>query len=182
MRYYCILQLDTFQDKDEGIEPIYSIRDIKPDVVRRTSVWTITEDQPDDDFIKQHRKYTGVLTYKDFMEFVYEYSPSYSNDTLGSLTEYGWLPAISLQAEFFENAERSVYVSPLPDEEVFELLEKRDDEQARMFWDICIEPRLDRAMEILKSLDFRKLKDLEADIGPDADQIFMEVEEEEANG
>jgi hypothetical protein len=90
--------------------------------------------------------------------------------------EYGWLPAISLQEEFYGNAEKSLYVSPLPDMEVFAAMDKRDKRQAGLFWDICIEPRLDRAMEILKSLDFSKLKDLETDFGPDIDQIFMEME------
>jgi hypothetical protein len=86
--------------------------------------WQITEDddQAEIDGLERHRKWVTrePITQAAFDEFVQHCDLAAEEvETLGSLTELGWLPAISFRAEskaYEYDAWISAYVTPLPND------------------------------------------------------------------
>jgi len=84
--------------------------------------WDLTEgdDQYEYDYLEgwekgKHRKYCREMGKKAFHNFV-ERTMLYAEDveTMGSITHFGWLPAISFNS-YEENAILNAYVTPLPE-------------------------------------------------------------------
>ena len=75
-----------------------------------------------------HRKYVGELNEEEFLDFIRDYEYSSTCNTMGSLTEYGWLPAFSVELSDNDNIE-CLYVSLLFDEklddEIMEIIENQ---------------------------------------------------------
>lgn len=63
-----------------------------------------------------HRKYVAVLNQDEFLEFIDDFSYCSTCDTMGSITEYGWLPSFNVEigGDNIEN----LYVSLLFDEKL----------------------------------------------------------------
>jgi hypothetical protein len=60
-----------------------------------------------------HEKWAGVLSRKEFDQFIYDtFLTAEDTETLGSLTEYGHMPAISFNADDNESI-CNAYVTPL---------------------------------------------------------------------
>lgn len=82
--------------------------------------WCITESGPSELFCttrpskSRHRKYTNVLTFKQLCELIdwCGLAPD-RQKTMGSLTEYGWLPAVSFSLSDYDVCGHA-HISPLP--------------------------------------------------------------------
>jgi hypothetical protein len=60
-----------------------------------------------------HEKWAGILSKADFEKFLYDtFLTAEDCETLGSLTEYGWMPAIPFNADDEESI-CNAYVTPL---------------------------------------------------------------------
>jgi hypothetical protein len=65
-----------------------------------------------------HRKYVAQLNNEEFSEFIDEFAYNSTCDTMGSITEFGWLPSFSIEIES-DNIEH-IYISVLFNEELSE--------------------------------------------------------------
>jgi len=106
LKYYAILTIDTYQKE-------ITIRSIKPKIVRRPKFW-VTEDTPEDSYVKKHRKYCGILSPQEMSEFLYKEFSS-AEDTMGAITEYGLTPAVSFN-DNVDGYRTNAYVFPILDE------------------------------------------------------------------
>jgi len=114
MDFYVIYSYDTPLD--------VSVRRFQPPKLHK---WQLTEQSDGKDgsevFYEEggkHRKYVALLSFKDFKEFVDDQCLVMDTvETMGSLTEFGLLPAHSFNGynyEVYQNA----YVTPLPHSEI----------------------------------------------------------------
>lgn len=112
VNYYVILSLDI----PKGVGRKITLPQAKPDIVKYPK-FVITETKVEDrSWCATHRKYVGVLSPEETIRFLDD-NFSDACKTMGSITELGWLPAIS-----FSNGEDDLYylnayVSPILDEE-----------------------------------------------------------------
>lgn len=61
-----------------------------------------------------HTKKVALLTQEQVQEYLEELCPDYRCQTTGSLTEYGWNPAISFDSEVYtNNISENTYISPI---------------------------------------------------------------------
>ena len=115
MRFYVIYSFDILRE--------LSVQSLKPPFIKR---WTLTEqdDQYDYDYLGKeyengkHRKYVAELSKKQFKQFIEEQSLYCDEvETMGSLTEFGLLPAISYRSDDDDHyiINQSAYVTPLPE-------------------------------------------------------------------
>ena len=107
IQYYVIFQFNTYR-KEESVQEYYP-----RDSLRKKM--QITEDQPefisDEVRIWKHRKLCGVLNFRELENFLWDTGLFYEEvETLGSLTELGWLPAFAFSDE---EVDSKAYVSPL---------------------------------------------------------------------
>ncbi len=152
----------------------------KPKCVRYPK-WVVTEDKPNEKEIKTHRKYVAMnLSYQDLEEFINMACFDNVDQTMGSLTERGLLPALSFNIDTFDgynnifhNAYVSVVLSPETENKIIEEIDKRwgwESPQAKMFQE-KIRNELDKRQERLNELvddvedDFREfMADFEIDL------------------
>jgi len=67
----------------------------------------------DDQRMGKHRKYAGVLTRKQFDALCDDQGLFMENiETMGSITDIGWLPAMSFRSESYD-CYQNAYVTPL---------------------------------------------------------------------
>jgi hypothetical protein len=113
MKFYVIYSFDILADM--------SVKALQPINVK---AWELTETDDSYDYLGpeyengKHRKYCRLMSKEAFVRFI-EDQCLYMNDidTLGSLTEYGHLPAFSFDSEPDERwiINQNAYVTPLPD-------------------------------------------------------------------
>lgn len=115
MNFYIIYSFDILRSE--------SVNAYKPPFIKQ---WTLTEDDDlyEYDYLGKeyengkHRKYTAILNKKQFKQFIDDQC-LYMDDveTMGSLTEYGHLPAFSFRNDDDEMCivNQSAYVTPLPE-------------------------------------------------------------------
>lgn len=120
MQFYVIYSFD--------IPSSEYVRRYNPPFIARngkSKVWDCTEgdEQYDYSYLEgvwtkgKHRKYCGLLTKEQFEEFVSDCNLYPENcETMGSLTEMGWLPAISFNGQ--DDIISSAYVTPIIKEEL----------------------------------------------------------------
>jgi hypothetical protein len=117
LRFYVIYSFDIYHDQ--------SVKPFQPPNVKQ---WDMTEDdnQYEFDYLGKdyengkHRKYVADLSYEQFNRFVDHLSLVASDvETMGSLTEFGVLPAISFDGLYYDGDDaifQNAYVTPyLPD-------------------------------------------------------------------
>lgn len=119
MKFYIIYSFDVTKEM--------SVNPFKPPLIKR---WTMTEDDDcyEYDYLGEkyekgkHRKYTALLNKNQFKRFI-EHCNMVMDDveTMGSITEYGHLPALSfnindaVQNDYYELINAFAYVTPLPE-------------------------------------------------------------------
>ena len=124
--FYVIFAFNTYR-KEESVNEYYPRANIRRKM-------QITEDQPefisDEVKIWKHRKLCGVLNFEEIENFMWDTGLFYEDvETMGSITEIGWLPSFS-----FNDEERDciAYVSPL----VCEIeIETMSETRKRDFWE-----------------------------------------------
>lgn len=123
IRYFVILSVDIYQSEYPA-----TLAEAKPKIVRFPKFKMTENCVEDPEYILKHRKYCGFLTPQEADEFLSENFTD-TCQTLGSISEYGWLPAISFSdgdcgQGFYLNA----YITPMLDEKDEEeiLSEMRD--------------------------------------------------------
>ena len=114
MDFYVIFTIDCDDDT--------SIQQFKPrrSVLRRL-VCTEGDEQAEYGYagLRKHRKYVGQLNAAQFKRLVDDTGLTAENiETMGSLTEFGWLPAISMRGDGTDGYYNTVaivgaYVTPL---------------------------------------------------------------------
>jgi len=114
LKYFVILTLDTYKN-----DYPWSIKSIKPKIVKYPKFW-VTEKTPEDDFVLAHRKYCGHLSPQEAQEFLREEFDN-AEETMGSISEYGLLPAISFNDDY-QSYRKNAYVSIVLDYKDEELL------------------------------------------------------------
>jgi len=114
LKYYFILTIDTYT-KDR------TIKSVKPDIVKYPKFW-VTETEPEDDYVKKHRKYCGILNPAEAEEFLRDEFDS-TQKTAGALTEHGHTPAVSFDSQN-DSYNINAYVFPILDYKDEEILMK----------------------------------------------------------
>lgn len=115
MQFYVIYSFDITSDM--------SIKSLRPPNVK---AWELTEtdDSYDYDYLGyeyengKHRKYCRLMSKEAFIRFIEDQCLYMQDiDTMGSITEYGHLPAFSFDGEPDEQwiINQNAYVTPLPD-------------------------------------------------------------------
>lgn len=124
MRFYVIYSFDVTSEM--------SVVPFKPPCIKQ---WRLTEDDDNYEFDYladetgdekyrngKHRKYVAELNKKQFKRFIEECNMVMDDvETLGSLTEFGHLPAFSfnvsdaVQSDYYELIWCNAYVTPLPE-------------------------------------------------------------------
>jgi hypothetical protein len=119
---YVIFTLDICQDSN------MTFYDLLPrnHILRKHLTLTESDDYDDsygDDLILRHRKYAGIVPVKELCEVLNDNPVNFEStcQTMGSLTEIGWLPAVSLSGGGNDYGDYSrhqtwlsnMYVSPL---------------------------------------------------------------------
>jgi hypothetical protein len=115
MKFYVIYEFDVPHDLSvKSCNPPFRSRNFKLTECHDSEIFC-PEYAGDRVKTGKHRKYAGILTRKQFDALVDDQELSMENvETLGSLTELGWLPAVSFTSyngDCYQNA----YVTPLPD-------------------------------------------------------------------
>lgn len=167
VNYYVILSLDI----PKGVGRKITLPQAKPDIVKYPKFRVTETEVEDPKWCAKHRKYVGVLSQKETIQFLDE-NFSTTCKTMGSITELGWLPAISFSNEedlFYLNA----YVSPIFDE--------KDDEN--LMKDLEKHPQPKMLMAVLNGKIEKILADLEEfkveeSIQVDTLQTFLNFKEE----
>lgn len=108
MKFYVIYTVDSTHKA--------GIRQFQPPNMRQ---WTITENDDQADYeglgFIRHRKYVGEIDRKTFDRLVFDQNLQMENvKTMGSITEHGWLPAISFTCYDAADYMLNAYVTPLP--------------------------------------------------------------------
>lgn len=113
MRYYVILTIMAWGDSK-------GTNQFRPAIVKRPLFWP-----SDVDMCKEYvsRKYCGVLSFDELIQFLTEVDFSSTGDTMGTICEYGWLPSISFEKDednYFtkSNGNLNAYISPLHSDEL----------------------------------------------------------------
>lgn len=118
LKYYVILSCDLYSS-EYHIGSDVKFKDVLPEIVLnkkigRKKLFQITEKERNpDDFILYHRKYVALLDSFDLATLLDEMYCDETCQTMGALTEYGMLDAISFTSHD-EAYQLNAYVSPLP--------------------------------------------------------------------
>lgn len=119
INYYVILSIERYKQKGDKFLP--TLTQLKPGIVKYPLFYATDNEieQIDDDLKRYARKYCGLLTAKQLIEFLEQSDFTETCSTLGSITiEFGWIPAISFSVcdhDYGLNA----YVSPIICEKSF---------------------------------------------------------------
>ena len=114
MEYYVIYSFDCKRN--------HSVNQFKPPQCRK--LWQLTEgdDQYEYDYLGEnyehgkHRKYCATLNKIQFRDFIDDCNLYLEDvETMGSLTEYGHLPALSFHSDDTYAINQGAYVTPLPE-------------------------------------------------------------------
>jgi len=162
-KYYVILTIDTHKD---GLHN--SIRAVKPDIVKKRSIWTVTETECEDDWQAAHRKYVGILDGQQLETLFEQCYFCHACDTMGALTlEFGMMDAVSFEDENFSDGYViNAYVSVIWADETEELFAKAGEgltkEQKQAIAENEIWPefrkRFDALRNVLETEDFEELQ------------------------
>lgn len=108
----------------------------------------------------RHRQYTNVLNFKQLCEFI-DGCDLYPDDqeTMGSLTELGWLPAMSFSFTDYD-VFGSAYISPLPPQP-----------------DYNRQPLLPGMPEDLDAYEWKNVEDAVADVFKSGDYANIAIDE-----
>ena len=106
--YYVIYTLDLLKSNYND-----TITQIKPSSIKYP-LFKMTEDEVGDpEFFSKHRKYCGIITGGQLKQLLTEINYIIGTcETMGSITEIGWLPAICYETECIDYCD-NIYVSPL---------------------------------------------------------------------
>lgn len=119
LKYYVIFTCELYEPYDGGIAPNVTFKQAIPDTVLdskvgRKKLFKITEKNvKPDEHIMYSRKYVALLDHFELVELLDQMYVDETCKTMGALTEYGLLDAISFSSydnEYGLNA----YVSPFP--------------------------------------------------------------------
>lgn len=146
IQYHIILTIDV--NKQENYCRT-NLNSIKPAIVK-TRRFVVTETEVEEpEYFSKHRKYCGVVSAQELIEFLDDLSPEYTCQTMGALTlEFGWLPAISFDVPGYYGYSTNAYVSPVWSEEAEKAFEeiRTTDEQKKLIVEREIWPKLEAAM------------------------------------
>jgi len=119
LSYYWIISIDIYKPGCNLYNRIDTISQLKPKMLNKTSLFQVTEDQPEDEYTLKHRKYTGITDWRQTKELLSQFDFNETCQTMGSLTiEFGLLPAISFNAyDDYGNFNINAYVSPIVENE-----------------------------------------------------------------
>lgn len=148
IKYQVILTIDIYDH--------HCISRYKPKFLNKKS-WRVTEKTGDESDGQEHRKYCAILSSTElkiaYEELIEQYSIS-TCQTMGAITEYGCLPAISWDVQLDDSARLNAYVSPMPElspEEVNAW--KALIENERTIKNERINKRIDEIMEFLHDVN-----------------------------
>ena len=102
MKFYVIYEFDCA--KEDSVNRYYP---------SERKLFDLTENSLEDN--RKHRKLVAMLTKKQFKRFVNDtgLSPE-TTETMGSMTQFGWLPAVSFTYyDYYSGARASAYVTPI---------------------------------------------------------------------
>jgi len=135
MRFYVIYSFDI--PYEDSVKPWTPRRVFKLQTTERHDGADGDYDYLGDNWTKsKHRKYVGFLSKAQLRQLCWDmgFRPE-ETETMGSLTEYGWLPAISFNAETeYYDVIGNMYVTPIPQKpngDDFEEMDERDWERVR---------------------------------------------------
>ena len=115
--FYVIYSFDIFGDILSELDSVDVLKPPRP-VLEKMDL-TEGDDQYEYDWeFGKHRKYAGHLTYEEFEALIDRVELRATEDqTMGSLTEFGWLPAISFDCAYQShldcNCLGNAYVTPV---------------------------------------------------------------------
>lgn len=125
IKFYIIYSIDI-PVEDSELKDIFAERLIESSIPKyifnNVDKFTITES---DNFSQEykysnlntcHRKYVGILNQDEFLEFIKEFEYYSTCDTMGSMTEFGILPAFNV--EINDDNIEYLYISLLFDEKL----------------------------------------------------------------
>lgn len=138
LRYYVIFTITIWNGKNT--------RQFRPAIVKRPLFWP-SDVEINDGIIS--RKYCGVLTFAQLIQFLNEVDFDDTSHTMGSISEYGHLDAVSFERSdesYYTGASANLiaYVSVLYDDEL-QLADTLTEEKIEMVWD-----HTDKVMKWLK--------------------------------
>jgi len=173
LKYYVILSLDIVKGEDG--RGVVRLKRVKPDEVKYPKFKVTETEVEDPEWCAKHRKYVGILSPKETNKFL-EDNFCEACQTMGSITEIGWLPSVAFSYEdegFFLNA----YVSPILDEEdEKKLLEEIKNHPQSQILTRSVTDTIDL---LLKNLEgFYERGEVEKSFHVDTKQIFLPFGEE----
>jgi hypothetical protein len=140
--YYVIASIDIYKQEDSRTK----ISDVKPALFRLLDV---TEDEANDDMIKEHRKYCGLINANELLKMLRDFDSVDTCKTMGSITEHGWLSAIAwnVNGNYSGDYSINIYVSPMPvptvaEKAIFDSLSEAEKEIKRRSLGVYIDKTL----------------------------------------
>lgn len=149
--YQVIYSLDILKDSDR------SLTECKNELLKKTSVFRVTDiENEDPEIYKAHRTYVGMLTAEQTIEFLSEICAHSTCETMGAITELGWMPAISFSTDsVYDGFYDCTYISPLPMDDIPEKFNPENNIQDRLTQKFEIEPKMESLLtglqEVLES-------------------------------
>ncbi len=122
LKYYVILSLDIYKNKNKNYTPLY-LRSVKPSIVKYPKFKVTETEVEDTECYHKHRKYVGILSPEELEKFCQDKFTD-TCQTMGSICELGWIPAISFSFDGHEGCYLNAYISPILNEEDESLLLK----------------------------------------------------------
>ena len=154
----CNVMYQIIYGIDIPLESDVEISDCKTELLRKTSLFHVTETETDEpETYKAHRKYVGLLDAMQTEKFLDEIGAFSTCETMGSLTlDFGWLPAVSFQTEsahfgFWD----CCYISPVALDIVPGNFDPENNTQDALILKNEIYPKTDKLLDNLRDiLDF----------------------------
>lgn len=174
VKYQVIYSIDIPRSENETL-----ISDCKTDLLRKTSIFEVTETDPDDFDVKYHRKYRGLLTASQTEKFLDEIEAHSTCETMGSLDlNFGWLPAISFETDNSHYGYWDCcYISPVVLDDSPDDFDPKNNKQDALILQNEIHPKLDTLIDNL-----RKILDYDPDSPGDAEislvsEIYFDLDQ-----
>lgn len=150
LMYHVIVSLDIYKDHK------YNLKDCKPTSITHPKFRVTETEVENTEYYKIHRKYVGILTPKETLEFIDDCDFNETMDTAGALTDVGLLAAVSFSSDstlFNINA----YISPIlnyEDEEII-LKEMENNPESERIRDRIMN-KIEQSFQLLLDWDFNK--------------------------